>query len=377
MKEYLSNKKLKFAIIGAGNGGQAFAGYLANKGYAVNLYNRTMEKIEKIKQRGYIDLEGSITGRGKLDLVTNNMEQAIKNMDVIMIVVPASGHKFIANEIAPFITEKQYIVLNPGRTGGALEFNSIIKRRNPSTNICIVEAQTLLFTCRAVEQGEVQIFSKKNEVKVAVLPAVKNNEFIHMIGDAFPEFTLAESVLETSFNNIGAVLHPIVTILNCGRIEDTKGDFQFYIDGVTPSVAKIIEAVDYERMQVVKALGVDALSLKDWLGITYNAYGDTLCETLNNTEAYRGIKAPENINTRYIFEDVPQSLVPICDMANHLMIKTPTIDSMIYLASVLHNTDYWQSGRKLIDMGVEGLSLEEIKEFVKTSKMSDSRGVAI
>jgi opine dehydrogenase len=374
VNEYLS-KKLKFAVIGAGNGGQAFAGYLAYKGYNVNLYNRTMEKIKKIKQRGYIDLEGSITGRGKLDLVTNDIEQAIKNVDVIMVVVPASAHKFIANEMAPFVTEKQYILLNPGRTGGALEFKNIIKRQNSLKNMCVVEAQTLLFTCRAVEQGEVQIFSKKKEVKIATLPAIKNNEFIHMIGDAFPEFTLAESVLETSFNNIGAVLHPIVTILNCGRIEATKGDFQFYIDGVTPSVAKIIEAVDYERMAVAKALNVDTFSLKDWLEYTYNAYGDTLCEALNNTKAYRGIKAPKNIDTRYIFEDVPQSLVPICDMANHLMIQTPTIDSMIHLASVLHNTDYWRSGRKLTDMGIEELSLEEIKEFVKNGDVSNSRGV--
>ncbi|MCK5763758.1 MAG: NAD/NADP octopine/nopaline dehydrogenase family protein [Clostridiales bacterium] len=375
MNEYLFKKKLKFAVVGAGNGGQAFAGYLANKGYKVNLYNRTMEKINEIKQRGYIDLEGSITGRGRLNLVTNNMEQAIKNVDVIMVVTPASAHKFIASEIGLFVTEKQYILLNPGRTGGALEFKNIIERQNSLKNVCVIEAQTLLFTCRAVEQGEVKIFSKKKEVKIAALPAIKNNEFIHMIGDIFPEFAKAESVLETSFNNIGAVLHPIVSILNCGRIEATKGDFEFYIDGVTPSVAKIIEAVDYERMSVVKALGVDALSLKDWLGYTYNAYGDTLCEALNNTKAYRGIKAPENLDTRYIFEDVPQSLVPICDMANHLMIQTPTIDSMIHLASVLHNTDYWQSGRKLIDMGIEGLSLEEIKEFVENGYVSDSRGV--
>jgi opine dehydrogenase len=365
MEEWVS-KELKFAVIGAGNGGQAIAGYLAYKGHKVNLYNRTIGKINEIQQNGYIDLEGSITGRGLLNIVTNNIEKAIKNVDVIMVVLPASAHKIIANKIAPFVTAEQYIVLNPGRTGGALQFRNIIKRHNPFENVCIVEAQTLLLTCRVIEQGKVEIFSKKKEVKIAALPAIKNNEFINMIGDAFPEFTPAASVLETSFNNIGAVLHPIITILNCGRIESTKGDFKFYIEGVTPSVAKIIEQVDDERMLVAKALGVDALSLKDWLGSTYNAYGDTLCQALKNTNAYLEIKAPVNLDTRYIFEDVPQSLVPIQDMAKHLMIQTPTINSMIHLASTLDNKDYYQEGRKVIDMGIEGLSLEEIKEFVKT-----------
>jgi opine dehydrogenase len=373
--EERESNKLNFAVIGGGNGGQAIAGYLAYKGYQVNLYNRTIKKIEEIKQRGYIDLEGSITGRGTLNLVTDNIEQAIKNVDVIMVVLPASAHKIIADNIAPFVTEDQYIVLNPGRTGGALEFDNVIKRHDALKNVCIVEAQTLLLTCRAIEQGKVNVFIKKKEVKVAALPAIKTNEFIHMTCDAFPEFTPATNVLETSFNNIGAVLHPVVTILNCGRIEATKGDFQYYIDGVTPSVAKIIEQVDYERMLVARALGVDALSLKEWLGSTYDAYGDTLCQTLENTKGYWGIKAPKNLDTRYIFEDVPQSLVPIQDMAKHLMIQTPTINSMIHLASVLHNTDYYQKGRKVIDMGIEGLSLEEIKKFVENGKGTDSKGV--
>jgi opine dehydrogenase len=376
MKKNIS-KKLKFAVIGAGNGGQAIAGYLACKGYKVNLYNRTIKKVQRIKDRGYIDLEGCINGRGRLNLVTDNIEQAIKNADIIMVVLPATAHKFIATKITRFVTQNQYIVLNPGRTGGALEFKSIMKKHDPFKNICIVEAQTLLFACRVIEQGKVRVFSVKEEVKVAALPAVKNNKFIHLIGKAFPEFTLAENVLETSFNNIGAVLHPIPTILNCGRIENTRGNFQYYIEGITPAVAKIIEQVDYERMLVAKALRIDVFSLKDWLEYTYDVYGDTLCQALRNTKGYYGIKAPENLDTRYIFEDIPQSLVPIWDIAKHLMIQTPTINSIIHLASILHNTDYFLSGRTIIDMGLEGLSLEEIKEFVKTGYISNIKGVEV
>ena len=371
------SKKLKFAVIGAGNGGQAIAGYLACKGYRVNLYNRTIKNIKRIKSRGYIDLEGCINGRGRLNLITDNIEQAIKNVDIIMVVLPATAHKFIATKITRFVTPNQYIVLNPGRTGGALEFKSIMKKHEPFKNICIVEAQTLLFACRVIVQGKVRIFSKKEEVKVAALPAIKTNKFIHMVSQAFPEFTPAESVLETSFNNIGAVLHPIPTILNCGRIENTRGNFQYYIEGITPSVAKIIEQVDYERMLVAKALRIDVFSLKDWLEYTYDAYGDTLCQALRNTKGYYGIKAPENLDARYIFEDIPQSLVPIWDIAKHLRIQTPTINSIIHLASVLHNTDYFLSGRTIIDMGLEGLSLEEIKEFVRTGHISDIRGVEV
>jgi len=365
---------VSFAVIGAGHGGQGIAGYLASHGYKVNLYNRNLDNISVIKDQGYIDLEGSIVGCGMLNMVTENIEQAIKNIDVIMVVLPASAHRQIAIEMAPFVTQDQYVVLNPGRTGGALEFWNIFTRHNPYRHVCIIEAQTLLFACRSLGEGKVKIFSKKEEVKVAALPANKTMEFINKVNEIFPEFSPASSVLETSFNNIGAVLHPIPTILNCGRIENTLGDFQYYIDGITPAVARIIEQVDKERLEVAAALGINPISLREWLGYTYNAYGEDLCETLRNTKGYWGIKAPSSIDTRYIFEDVPQSLVPISDMGKYLGIYTPTIDSMIHLASVLHNTDYYQNGRTVADMGLEGLSQEEIEIFVLTGQTFNSEG---
>lgn len=368
-----TKKKLSFAVIGAGNGGQAVAGYLALNGYMVNLYNRSLERIIEIKQNGYIDLLGVHQGRGFLNLVTSNIERAIKNVDVIMVVLPASAHKFIANKIAPLVTPNQYVVLNPGRTGGALEFKSIIAKHNPVKEVCIVEAQTLLYACRSLYNGTVKIFGQKNEVKISALPAKRTNEFLNLIKDIFPEFTRTSSVLSTSFNNVGAMLHPIPTLLNSGRIENTLGNFEYYIDGVTPSIAKVIEQADIERMLIAKRLRTKTISLKEWLAYTYDAYGDTLCEALRNTKGYHGIMAPQNLNTRYIYEDVPQSLVPLADMGRHLGVNTPTINSIIQLSSIVHGTDYYKYGRKITDMGIDRLStVDEIIDYVTNGKVDSS-----
>jgi opine dehydrogenase len=368
-------RQISFAVIGGGHGGQGMAAYLAWLGYKTNLYNRTITKVKKIKEQGFIEMEGSISGIGNIDLVTDNIQHAIDGADIIMVTVPASAHKCIAALLAPFVTEGQYIVLNPGRTGGALEFKRIIQNISPEKNICIVEAQTLLFACRVVEEGKVSILSKKNEVMVAALPASRTNGFIRTINGIIPEFTEASSVLDTSFNNFGAILHPIPTILNCGRIDNTKGDFLYYIEGITPTVAKVIEEVDYERMRVAYALGAEVVSLREWLGYTYDAYGNTLCEALSNVKGYWGIKAPSSLETRYIFEDVPQSLVPIADMGQHLGIRTPTINSMIHLASIIHDKDYYIQGRKVVDMGLEGMSLDEIRSYVLEGEIYTSGGV--
>lgn len=368
-------KQISFAVVGGGHGGQGMAAYLSYLGHNVNLYNRTITKVKKVLEQGFIEMEGFISGKGSINLVTDDIEQAIKGVDIIMVTLPANAHKHIATLIAPYVTEDQYIVLNPGRTGGALEFQNIIRNISPANIPCIIEAQTLLFACRVVNEGKVAMLSKKNEVKIAALPAIRTKEFITKIKHIIPEFVEANSVLDTSFNNIGAILHPIPTILNSGRIESTKGNFLHYVEGITPSVAKVISEADYERMRIADALGAKPISLKEWLGYTYNAYGNTICEALHNVAGYRGIKAPDTLDTRYIFEDVPQSLVPISDMGQHLGIGTPTINSMIHIASIIHDKNYYKTGRKVSDMGLDGMSIDEIKSYVMNGEIYTSGGV--
>jgi opine dehydrogenase len=46
-----------------------------------------------------------------------------------LIVTPAFAHKTIAKQIAPFLKEDQIILLNPGRTFGAVEFRRMIEKK--------------------------------------------------------------------------------------------------------------------------------------------------------------------------------------------------------------------------------------------------------
>ena len=44
------NHKRIIAVIGAGNGGQAFAGHLASMGYKVRLYDREIPKVDYLNK---------------------------------------------------------------------------------------------------------------------------------------------------------------------------------------------------------------------------------------------------------------------------------------------------------------------------------------
>jgi opine dehydrogenase len=356
--------KEKYAILGGGHGGLAIAGALALKGYSVNVFNKTAERIRFAKLTGGVEVSGVMEGFGKLDVVTTRIKDAIEGAEVLMVVVPATGHRYIAEVCAQHLKDGQIIVLNPGRTGGAMEFQAVLKKAKVKAEVLIAEAQTFIFASRTIGPAQSRIFGIKNVVPVAALPAFRTNEVVKVISKAFPQFVPAENVLKTSFDNIGAIFHPGPTLLNSGRIESTAGDFEYYHEGITPSVAKVIEQMDYERIAVAEALGIEAISAHEWLDAAYGATGANLYEAIQNNVGYKGISAPASLQHRYIFEDVPASLVPIASIGDMLGVPTQMIKSMINLASGIHGVDYWATGRNVQRLGIAGMTADQIRELV-------------
>jgi opine dehydrogenase len=353
-----------FCVLGAGHGGLAMAAHLALTGCKVNLFNRTDAHIEFVRARGGIDADGEVSGFAALNIVSSNPAEAIDDCDVLMVVVPATAHRQIAQDIAPHVKDGQILVLNPGRTGGALEVAKIIREMNPRVHPYIAEAQTLLYAARATNPGQVHVFGIKNSVPLAALPAYHTTEILPVIRKALPQFVPGDNVLKTSLDNIGAVFHPAITILNAGRIEDTHGDFEYYVEGVTAAVAKVLEAIDAERVAVAAALGIRANTAREWLYLAYDAAGKTLHDAMKANAGYSGIKAPGTIEHRYISEDVPASLVPIASIGQMLGVPTPNTQAIIRLASVMHGVDYWAEGRTVERLGLAGMSVKDIRQLV-------------
>ena len=362
----------KYAVIGAGHGGKAMAAHLALMGFIVNLFNRTADHVEIIKKRGGIELEsaeGGPHGFGELALVTSNIGEAIKKVEVIMVVLPSSAHADIAKAIAPHLKSGQIVVLHPGRTCGALEFVKIIRENGCKADATVAEAETLIYASRSDGPAQARIFRIKEAVPLAALPATRTQQVLDAICEAYPQFIDGVNVLHTGMNNMGAIFHPALTLLNMGWIEATHGDYQFYIDGVTPSVARMLEVLDRERVTVASALGLRARTALEWLKLAYNTGGQNLHDAIHNQPGYYGIKAPSTLYHRYLFEDVPMSLVPIASLGMRYGVSVRGMESMIRIASIIHQTDYWRRGRTVEKLGLAEWSVSELTRFVQEGKL--------
>lgn len=355
---------MKVTVIGAGNGGLAIASHLALKGHAVYLYSIFKEELEPIIKKGGIELEGvEEKGFAILDKVTNDIKLALEGAELIMIVTPANAHAKIAKDCAPHLKDNQVVILNPGRTGGALEFDKVLTEEKIKNKPIIGEAQTLIYACRKISSTKVVIYGVKKSLSVASFPAKNTKRLIKVLNKAYPQFVPAVNVLETSLNNIGAIFHPAPTILNSARIESGE-KFDYYHEGITPVIATVLENIDRERLEVAKALKVKVQSAKEFLEESYGVKADSLYQAIQNNMAYKGVKAPIAINIRYLTEDIPMSLVPIASIGHQLGVPTPNIDSIIKIGSTMLKIDFWKSGRTADKLGLHNLSSTEIINLV-------------
>ena len=148
---------------------------------------------------------------------------------------------------------------------------------------------------------------------------------------------------------------------------------------MTPSVARVYEALARERLALLDGLG---LKHHHHAGLDPEGYdlGETLDEChdriLNSSmdaafgagsiEAGIQMKGPKSMQDRYITEDVPYGLVLLSTLGRLLSIPTPISDAVINLCGVINRTDYWTEGRGVDQLGLGGMSVEQIEAFLET-----------
>jgi len=182
----------------------------------------------------------------------------------------------------------------------------------------------------------------------------------------FQSLIPATNVLETALNNGNLIAHPAATLLNTGRIELSKGEFYLFQEGFTPSVGKVVQAVENERLELCRLLGYRRIPSEERiLKIGYHTQKlSTLAEVYRTSPILRS-KGPANLQHRYVTEDVQYGLVLLSSLGEMLSIRTPTIDSIIHLCSIINEKDYRKEGRTLKSLGINGMGVDDLNYFLQ------------
>lgn len=346
-----------FAIIGAGNGGQAFAAYLSLKGHSVKIYDVSQKTVDILQEKGGVLLEGNsdVVGFGKIMLASTDLKEVIHGSDIVMVVLPSIYHKDMAEKMAPYLEDGQYVLLNPVAGLGIVEVQNALKAKGCTAKIHLGCTSTLLFACRAVEVGRVAVSGQKESFSAAALPASENQIFADVFADIFPQFDFAYDAIRVTLDNLNALVHPGPTLLYTGRIESGI-DFEYYRD-FTPSQGKLVEAMDKERMAIADAFGIPVRTALEEYCTMYPTHGNNVYEAIHNCPGYDGIMGQKTLRTRYILEDIPFALEAIKAMGQVAGVQTPCIDAVITLARAI--VDDVAEGRTAKNLSIDGMSKEE------------------
>lgn len=355
-----------WAVIGGGNGGQAMAAHLSLLGQKVRLYDVIQNTVDTINEKGGIMLSHALTGFGKLEFATTDMAEVMKGADNLVVVLPSIYHDSISKKMIPHLQDGQVVLLHPEASCGAIAFRNNMNEMGSRADIILGAACTLLYSTRIISPGNVHIYAVKNEVSIASLPACDNAKLEAAICKVMPWFHIVDSVALTSLMNTNAMMHPAPMLLNTSRIEaEPPQDYQYYLDGITPSIGRFVEAMDKERIAIAKEFGYDMRTIRDDYVSMYSCGdGDTpLYQLVKNNPGYVGIKCAQTLRTRYLLEDLPYSLVPIQALGRIAGIKTSCIDSIITIGETILAGEL-DTGRTAGALGIEGMSKEDLIRFI-------------
>jgi len=359
----------KIAVFGAGNGGCAAAADLSLKGYEVRLYSRSESTLQPIRERGGIEIvEAGKSSFARPDLVTPDIAEAVAGAELVMIAAPASAHEELAKRLTPHLADGQIIFLNPGHTGGSLHAAAVLREGGVKAKVRVCETATLTYICRLTGPARVEVYRRTSHLRCAAFPGKFTLELVGEMSKIYPDIVAAENVMETGLSNINAIMHPAGMLGNAGRIEQ-GGDFCFYSEGITPAIARLISAVDRERLEIVKRLGLKPLGFVEIFyraGLTSGEAraAGSVYRAIHESEPNKSIKSPAGLDHRYLREDVGYGLVPMAEIGRLVGGETPVIDSLITLASELNEIQYRSEGLTLKRMGLEGVRREDLKSLL-------------
>ncbi len=359
------------AVLGPGNAGHTAAAHLALRGFRVRLAGRDPQRVQPAQERGGVELVGAAgEGFGRLELVTTDLAAAVDGADVLMLTVAGPGLADYARRLAGVLSGVPIIFLNPGQVGGALEFVRVVRDAGYTGPLRVVQGNTLTYGCRVVGPAKAWAYVLVREVLAAALPATATAALVGALNELYPSLRPAADFLPCGLHYMNCVLHAPGMVCNAGWIEHARGGFRYYFEGTTPAVARVIEAVDVERLAVLARLELPGMPFIDQF---YRA-GYTTAEACRSGSIYQAMQAsdpnkprpaPESLQHRYLIEDVPYGLVPMSEFAHLAGVPAPTIDALIALASTLMQTDYRATGRTAERMGLAGRSLAEIRAFIR------------
>ncbi|XP_020620833.1 tauropine dehydrogenase-like isoform X2 [Orbicella faveolata] len=361
----MSSDTIKLLICGSGNGAHAFAGIASSlKGTEVrvlSLYQDEAERWSAAMQK--TDLEVVLHRKGKDStsivskpaLITKNPEEAIRDVDIVVFVLPGFAHQVFLDTLKPYIKPGTILVGLPGEPGFEFQVRHVLGEI--AQQCTIMNFESLPWACRITEFGvRCEVLGTKETLQGAlkkgtgVEPQKDPVSTLQYLLGPLPKLIVFGHLLGVQLMSTNAYLH---TSILYGQWEGWDGNPldqpPLFYNGLTESAANLLSSVSDEVVMIARVVGErsgadmsNVVHIYQWYMRCYPqdiSDKTNLYTAIQTNAAYQGLKHPvkttedgkfvPDFTYRYMTEDIPYGLAVIRGIAEIVKVKTPNIDKVL------------------------------------------------
>ena len=336
---------MKVTIIGGGNVGTLLSAEFSNRGHQVSLYTRDKSKWQKAIT--VHDTDTNTIYRSDIYCITDNLEEAVKDTEFIVVTTPAFAQKDIIKKLNELQIKNTILCFYPGTGGGEFLCQELLKR-----NVTICGPQRICSVARLIKYGEsVKTTGKRKTMYLGVIPEKEGKKVTKIFADLFAIDT------ELLPNYLCVTLTPSNPILHPARLYDLFKDYggkpypkvPLFYEAWTVNASKILIDCDQELHSIINKIPLDLSSVKPLLEHYESHDALSLTKKLQSIEGFKKIESPiistkdgfiPDLNSRYFTTDIPYGLLIIKDFALITDTATPNIDEIIRWYQKLSNKTY-------------------------------------
>src|SRR5438093_3830745 len=352
-------------VLGGGNGAFATAADLALNGHRVRLWRRTGTELTAIRESGGLTLIAEVgQDTGRLEAATANMDDALAGAEVIVVAVPATAHDDIGGALGKRLHGDHIVLFTPG-TLGAYAVARDIARAGGTLPLAFAETGTLPYLARKTAPATVAVPVRAANLPIGVFPAWRTAEVVERLGALYPTLRPCVDVLDVALTNAGPVIHPPLVLLNAGAIDG--GRFDIHAGGTTPSVRRLIDAVDAERVAMREGWGYPAphYEVATYYAEARGAAGLSGAGAKAKLVASGLWSEVLTLEHRYVTEDVVLGLSLLESAGRTAGVDTPAVTGLLMIFRVLLGQTLSGHGRALEHLALGDYSRREIRAFLR------------
>lgn len=353
---------MRIGVIGGGHGCYAAAADLAEKGHRVRLWRRDAAAFDSPRRAGALEVTDYRGTRhialgeapGQIELPAD-LAAATAGAQLLVIPLPSTSHATLAPELAPHLRDGQVVFLPPGTFGSYLFARALRQAGNPA-EVAFAETGTLPYLAR--KHGDrVVISAYATRLPTGVFPSRLAGSALATLAQAYPSVEPIEDALSGALMNAGPVIHPPLILMNAGPLEHFER-WDIHNEGTQPSIRRVTDALDAERIAIRAALGYAAPHFP--LADHYASEGD---EWMYGRGAHGKLtdsgdwRETIDLGThRYMLEDTRLGLSFLVSTGRWAGVPTPVAQGLLSVASAVTGRDLYAEGRTLEALGLDALS---------------------